>query len=310
MTRISTSHSTCGAYPNNREVVDASGTVRQVTNYYPYGTPYTDSEAVMNANMQPYKYNGKELDRMHGLDTYDYGARQYDPVLGRWDRMDPLCEKYYDVSPYAYCENSPVVFIDENGDSTVIDNCGNIMRQNGMDKNVFLYSGDNNKYTKIGVLGGTINVQGILSNMFNKNAAEAKELSGNLLGGISFIFKVKTGGDWDLKTNDKTIFGLDNRTKFLYNNKIMSNEDVGNMNFGVVAKAFGYSQEVAKRCAGLYQILEGNSKKEWRSNKTYITAYRANQFGIVSTISVEVMESPYGDEPRDQYWIDQGYKFK
>ena len=39
---------------------------------------------------QPYKYNGKELDLMHGLNTYDYGARQYEPVTGRWDRVDPL----------------------------------------------------------------------------------------------------------------------------------------------------------------------------------------------------------------------------
>ena len=55
-------------------------------------------------------------DRMHGLDTCDYGARQYDPVLGRWDRADPLCEKYYDVSPYAYCHNNPVIRIDPNGE--------------------------------------------------------------------------------------------------------------------------------------------------------------------------------------------------
>ena len=100
---------------NNREVVDASGTVRQVTNYYPFGTPYTESSAVMDASLQPYKYNGKELDRMHGLNTYDYGARQYNPVLGRWDRVDPLCEKYYDVSLYGYCHNNPVNLIDMNG---------------------------------------------------------------------------------------------------------------------------------------------------------------------------------------------------
>ena len=56
--------------------------------------------------------NGRELDRMHGLDTYDYGARQYDPILLRWDRMDPLCEKYYSVSPYAYCANNPVKYVD------------------------------------------------------------------------------------------------------------------------------------------------------------------------------------------------------
>ena len=100
---------------NIREVVDSAGTVGQVTSYYPYGAPYTAPEAVLNASSQPYKYNGKELDRMHGLDTYDYGARQYDPVLGRWDRMDPLCDKYYGMSPYAYCENNPIRFIDPNG---------------------------------------------------------------------------------------------------------------------------------------------------------------------------------------------------
>ena len=55
---------------------------------------------------------------MHGLNTYDYGARQYNPVTARWDRVDPLCEKYYDVSPYVYCANNPIKLIDENGDST------------------------------------------------------------------------------------------------------------------------------------------------------------------------------------------------
>ena len=36
--------------------------------------------------MQQYKYNGKEFDNMHGLNTYDYGARQHDPILGRWGK--------------------------------------------------------------------------------------------------------------------------------------------------------------------------------------------------------------------------------
>ena len=100
---------------NIREVVDSAGTVGQVTNYYPFGMPYADPAAVLNASSQPYKYNGKELDRMHGLDTYDYGARQHDPVLGRWDRMDPLCDKYYGMSPYAYCGGNPVKYVDPDG---------------------------------------------------------------------------------------------------------------------------------------------------------------------------------------------------
>ena len=102
---------------NNREVVDEYGYVSQVTNYYPFGAPYADATAVKDADFQPYKYNGKELDLMHGLNTYDYGARQHDPILARWDRIDPLCEKYYSTSPYAYCENDPVNSIDPDGRS-------------------------------------------------------------------------------------------------------------------------------------------------------------------------------------------------
>lgn len=59
---------------------------------------------------------------MHGLNTYDYGARQSDPILGRWDRIDPLCEKYYSTSPYAYCNNNSVNAIDPDGNFTVFIN--------------------------------------------------------------------------------------------------------------------------------------------------------------------------------------------
>ena len=107
---------------NIREVVDASGTVKQVTNYYPFGAPYADIPAgSTNPDFQPYKYNGKELDKMQGLNTYDYGARQHDPILARWDRIDPLCEKYYSVSPYAYCGSNPIKYVDLHGDSLSLD---------------------------------------------------------------------------------------------------------------------------------------------------------------------------------------------
>lgn len=56
-----------------------------------------------------------ELDNMHGLNSYDYGARQYNPVTLRWDRMDPLATKYYSTSPYVYCLNNPVMLIDPDG---------------------------------------------------------------------------------------------------------------------------------------------------------------------------------------------------
>ena len=99
---------------NVRVVSDASGTVEEVNHYYPYGALMGESQ---NTTTQPYKYNGKELDRSFGLDWYDYGARWMDGVGGRWSSMDPLCEKYYSVSPYAYCAGNPVNRIDPDGRS-------------------------------------------------------------------------------------------------------------------------------------------------------------------------------------------------
>ena len=100
---------------NNRTVINSTtGKAEQTINYYPFGTPYCDSTSV-NPGFQKFKYNGKELDMMHGLNTYDYGARQYYSVVPAWDRIDPLCEKYYSISPYAYCANNPVNLIDLDG---------------------------------------------------------------------------------------------------------------------------------------------------------------------------------------------------
>ena len=102
---------------NIRQVIKATGsnkgTVIQTMDYYPFGAEFCDGSTA--SEVQSRKYNGKEFDKMHGLNTYDYGARQYNPVTARWDRVDPLSEKYYDVSPYAYCGNNPVRYFDPDG---------------------------------------------------------------------------------------------------------------------------------------------------------------------------------------------------
>jgi len=52
---------------------------------------------------------------MHGLNWQDYGARWLDNVRMQWTSVDPLAEKYYGVSPYAYCNDNSVRLIDPNG---------------------------------------------------------------------------------------------------------------------------------------------------------------------------------------------------
>jgi RHS repeat-associated protein len=99
---------------NVRVVANSSGTVEQRNHYYPYGMVFAES-ALSAQDRQPYKYNGKELDQMHGLNLYDYSARQMEPALGRFTTMYPMCEKYYDWSPYAYVNNNPMKYIDPTG---------------------------------------------------------------------------------------------------------------------------------------------------------------------------------------------------
>ena len=103
---------------NNRVVttLDATGKnwiAEETNHYYPFGGVYAGT-----GNVQPYKYNGKELDAKKGLNWYDYGARQYDAAIGRWHVVDLLNETNY-TSGYSYCVNNPARYIDVMGLDTI-----------------------------------------------------------------------------------------------------------------------------------------------------------------------------------------------
>ncbi len=89
---------------NNRVVIDEHGEVEQVNHYYAFGGLMGESTG---GGTRSYKYNGKELDCMHGLDWYDYGARHYDAALGRLMCVDLLAEKYQLLGSYVYCSINP-----------------------------------------------------------------------------------------------------------------------------------------------------------------------------------------------------------
>ena len=114
------------ANPSELKIIEES-------HYYPFGLKhqnYNSEEFLFEkkgSNLQlrapaggqilpyQYKYNGKEFQDELGLNLYDYGARNYDPAIGRWMNIDPLAEIYHIDSPYAYVLNNPLSYIDPDG---------------------------------------------------------------------------------------------------------------------------------------------------------------------------------------------------
>lgn len=101
-----------------------------------------------NRKSYQYKYNSKEWQDELGLNFYDYGARNYDPALGRWMNMDVLSEKYPNVSSYVYVSNMPTIAIDPDGNEIILVTSSGVKLQykNG---NAYYY-GTNRKYSANG----------------------------------------------------------------------------------------------------------------------------------------------------------------
>jgi RHS repeat-associated protein len=98
---------------STRAIVNASGNIIAQSDYYPFGLQHENSNLLASTNR--YTFSGKEKQTTAEINYLDFTNRMYDEFLGRWFVQDPLMEKHYDYSPYAYVYNNPLRFVDPFG---------------------------------------------------------------------------------------------------------------------------------------------------------------------------------------------------
>jgi len=110
---------------DNFRLLSTGSLLVQETHFDPWGLELTGiGYEYAGVKKNKYLYNGKELIEENGLQYYDYGARMYDPAIGRWGVIDPLSDQMRRHSPYNFAFDNPIRFIDPDGMAPIEPNGG------------------------------------------------------------------------------------------------------------------------------------------------------------------------------------------
>ena len=114
-----------GSFVEQRHITDHLGSTRAIVegdnyteveknDYYPFGKRIADN-TLPTTPTNRWRFSGKEIQTLGGINLIDFGARLYDDFSGRWKTQDVLSEKYYGLSQYGYCAENPISLVDPEG---------------------------------------------------------------------------------------------------------------------------------------------------------------------------------------------------
>ncbi len=237
-----------------------AATTIQHTQYYPSGLPW-ESNSGDDPWTQNKKYNGKEFVEMHGLDEYDSEARWMYPAIMRTTTIDPLAEKYYSISPYAWCGNNPVRMVDPSGMAVEDPKEIQWLGASGYTRLDNLENFDNS----------THNVDYNNTPDYSKNLKES--WFGVISGDISKKKNMKEsgGGSGGIKTNSKTKHQIELEKYGVIQSNVnlsgtLSLGGGGAIEFGYVVSSKGYAQyyftlytaaTIAAGVSGNFTVIKG-----------------------------------------------------
>jgi RHS repeat-associated protein len=131
----------------------AANEILQENHYYAFGMAYEGKWLMNDAGVRDnaYQYNGKEINADFGLNWNDYGARWYDPSVGRWNAVDAMVEKYSNFNGYLYTLNNPVNLIDFDGNDiyTIMPDGSIVLVKNEDKQDQFFLGGKGEQLPKL-----------------------------------------------------------------------------------------------------------------------------------------------------------------
>ena len=106
---------------DNNGSINPSTEIIEENNYYPFGLEHKGYNNVVNGVENDFHtYQGQELEEELGKNTLAFQWRDYDPAIGRFNKVDRFAEKYADASPYSYITNNPISLREIKGDSILV----------------------------------------------------------------------------------------------------------------------------------------------------------------------------------------------
>ena len=253
-----------------------------------------------------------------------------DDVL-KWLSVDPLSDKYPNISPYAYCNWNPIKYVDPNGKSTHTNEDGYVVAvYDDNDLNIYKHStaqleswkaSGNQRLTNEGAItmGQSLHAWSFADqNRYNQNPNDVVpqvgmkiDFGSTVLGDLvssaiksrpsllTYMLKARSGGAWDFKSK------LPNHGSLLYGNTYASSRDAGNFLAGAIKKQSGLLSPIVQFGYGAYNLSGNNFYKTALITSGVIGLMQINPLEGVAVASY-VMN---GEDRLSQLCIDKGYNY-
>lgn len=263
------------------------------SHYYPSATRFY-TESTSNSNALAYRYNGKEMETMNGLNQMDYGARRRFSWNPSWTAVDPLAEKYYSVSPYAWCGNNPVNRFDPDGMDWIYSN----------DDKKYSWRDDINAKSRLpeGYQYVGANNNDILTHMGVSNQYETKtdnNVGGGFVGGDSKSGSLKEGIPGGTLSDVKADIRIN--ADISYNKKNITDNNKSGKTFNGVTVAAYVSEETASsgddltsNSYGVLSVSQGRKKYTaglFEPKLGRKESYLRERGSMVTTASIQIPSS-------------------